>query len=86
MSEEKKFMLTSEQFQVNAGILKKRLLNFFGENPLVLETEEETDENTSCHLLGFDSEEKGTSFSDHAHVDLETYQKFQISQRTTGGL
>ena len=84
--QKRKFSITPEQGgEVTAGALKQSLLSYFDETSPVLEQEGVADENQSYHLLGIDGAGKRTAFPDETTVDLNLYQHFQLSPRTTGG-
>jgi hypothetical protein len=81
------FLITpeGEENQVPAGELKQGLLDVFGEGSAVMEADALTDENRSYHLMGFDGAGQGTTFTDGEKVDLDRYNRFEITPRTTGG-
>ena len=84
--EKKKFKFMSEEgVVVNAGELKQDFLNWFDESAVELESEEETDENRSYHLLAYDEKGKRRTISDDASIDLSRFTQFELSPRTTGG-
>ena len=85
--EKKSFSFSSTKDpNVNAGVLKHKFLSWFDESPVILEDEPEVDENQSFHLVGFDHKGDATSFRDGEQVDINTYQRFEISPRTAGGV
>jgi hypothetical protein len=74
-----------EPENVDAGVLKRAFLDGFREIESDLENESESDENHSFHLVGFDGNGVPADFRDDEEVDLQTYTRFEISPRTTGG-
>jgi hypothetical protein len=85
--EKKTFVFTSEEGTgVRAGTLKQNFLTWFEDTSPVLEKEQESDENRTFHLLGYEpGKDRGTAFRDGDTVDLSKYTQFQISHRTAGG-
>ena len=68
-----------------AGELKSAFIEGFRENEPTLENEPASDENSSFHLVGFDQNGAPTDFKDEDRIDLNTFSRFEISPRTTGG-
>lgn len=71
--------------RVDVNELKTAFLDGFPDSETTLENEPEADENHSFHLVGFDDNGASAAFRDDDSVDLNTYSRFEISPRTTGG-
>lgn len=85
--EQMKFRFASEDGGVvSASELKQNFLSWFDESAVAVEAEDETDENRSYHLLAFDENGKRHTIPDDATIDLNCFNQFEISPRTTGGV